>query len=306
MSKCVSSMKAEWQWTYLGFSGVHRNTFYEAVRIPTIPLLLIKAVMLVIWIAFCNYSINLSLSEVWNPPWPCYLTNWTIVVNVIYLCVSLAVISHAKITKSSSTYTIVAVADKEGEKEKCDDKRVASNVCEAEKDTKSIPISCKTIWILHTIALDANLVVTVAFWALLYPYMPFERPLWSEICRHGMGLLYIYVERVFIAFPFRIMHCVYSLFFMLGYLILSLCLYLIGSPPPYPILDWENAPINSLATCSMIAVATLAAHFLNYFYSWLVSSHQARNKSGEKAVVLSPSKEEIALAKADSFQNAVM
>ena len=182
---------------------------------------------------------------------------------------------------------------------------MTSNVCEVEKHSKSIPISCRIIWILHTIAMDANLVVTIAFWSLLYPYMPFERPLWSEICRHGLGLLYIFAERVFIAFPFRMLHCVYSLFFMLGYLILSLCLFLIGSPPPYPILDWKNAPMNSLATCSMIAVATLAAHFLNYFYSWLVSSPQARRKSLEKTVV-SPSKEETGLAETDSFQNTVI
>lgn len=148
----------------------------------------------------------------------------------------------------------------------------------AEKNSKPLPWSCKLLWILHTIAFDANLVVCVTFWTLLYPYFRGVRPLWGELCRHGMGLLYIYIESFFIAFPFRLLHTIYSAIFMLGYLIFTLLLFSIGAPPPYPILDWKGDPAMSLTYSVLIGVATLFAHLINFTGCWLVSSARTRSQ----------------------------
>lgn len=268
---CFHSIKQECRLDYFGFSGIDSNHFKKVRYIHTRAFILIKAVMLLIWIVFCRYSISLSLNEVWNPPWPSYLTNWTIITNVAYLCVSIAIMVQGEISKPK--YVIVAVYDNE----KDEDRITQANVDDTKVEKKEVSLNCKLLWILHTVVLDANLVVTVAFWTLLYPHFKI-RPIWDELCRHGMGLLYIYIESVFIAFPFRLLHTIYSVLFMFGYLLFSLLLFSIGAPPPYPILDWKNDPVSALIYCVMIGVATLLAHFINYILFRLVSLARIREK----------------------------
>jgi len=149
-------------------------------------------------------------------PWPVWLTNWSFLLLTCHLlCASINVLLEPCFKRQRSTHLLAT----------------------------SIPCPVKMSYFLFSVAAPAAIIVTVVYFAGVFPrrhrnYLNFE-----DVNCHVMNTVIIILEFTIAAFPVRLLHAVYVWCYALAYVIFSVIYWAFDhSHVMYPgVLDW-NAP----------------------------------------------------------------
>ena len=101
----------------------------------------------------------------------------------------------------------------------------------------------KLVWVLYNIASNACILVTLAFWILLYPGMHLSgEPLMTNIQLHGITSVIVLIEICITAVPIRLPHFIYTLLYGILYIVFSGIYYAVDHKHVlYPhVLDWSE------------------------------------------------------------------
>ena len=194
--------------------------------------------------------------------WFAYLTNWNVTVSSVYLLISLF-------------NSIVPVSGPP----------VGQTI---------VNIRVKATWILFTVSANMGLVVTIAFWTMIYDGVPEI----ATIFPHGILTLAVLLEGFGInAIPIRLRHYLELVLpFALAYVLWSYLhsLFGIGNPDNndedpetnddviYDVLDWKTAPE---ATAGVAVILTFVLSPILHVVIWVISGYRRRykNASGHDA-----------------------
>ena len=126
-------------------------------------------------------------------------------------------------------------------------------------------------WILFNITISNAPLVTVIYWAVLFPSISADaKGNAMDIMIHGANSSLILVELLVNAIPVRILHFYHPMLYAVCYLIFSTIYWAVDhSNVIYEyILDW-NHPINTVIAAASILVYFVLIHFVFYWISRL-------------------------------------
>lgn len=122
----------------------------------------------------------------------------------------------------------------------------------------------KLYWVLYVIATDIAFVVTPLFWAVVYdPEITLLDPM--DIFVHGLNFVVMILDLFVVAHPIRILHCCYTIIFVICYGVFSLIYYAAGGISKdgtvymYKVLDWEKPGTSSLF-CLLVVLYVIIVH----------------------------------------------
>lgn len=163
-------------------------------------------------------------------PWPVWLTNWSFLLLTCHLlCAAVNVVLNT-----------------------CFERHQVSPLL----TTDSTSISCymKLSWFLFCIAAPAAIVVSIVFFAGVFPRLHRESLSVIEINVHVMNTVLIILEFTIAAFPVRLLHIVHGYCYAFAYVIFSVIYWAFDhSHVMYPgVLDW-NTPGTTLMVLVILA-----------------------------------------------------
>ncbi|XP_067002083.2 protein rolling stone [Anabrus simplex] len=184
--------------------------------------------------------------------WGIYLTNWGYTV-----CTIQAVLAAALITRQ------LIKEKKEGELQP--------------RESRSMPLTYKVYWVLHTAAVVLALGVTICYWAAVYN-PEFHTLDALNLLLHAFNTVFMLIDFALVSHPFRLLHCYWPFLFTVAYLTFSFIYYQLGGtdrhdrPYVYPILDWRKPRqtlIVSVLGLAFVLVVHLSVWFLFLLRRWL-------------------------------------
>lgn len=100
-----------------------------------------------------------------------------------------------------------------------------------------------TIWLLHVVGQTAAIIITVLYWAVVYPSMEMVTIDAFLVDSHGTNLVLYLIEILVVAFPMRLLHVIYPLLFGSVYIIATVIMHAVGDVSAvYPSLNWAANP----------------------------------------------------------------
>ena len=132
-----------------------------------------------------------------------------------------------------------------------------------------LPWKFKIQWMLLTVVSVSNIVITVIYFAFLYPWLlTFNyKPSAFDINFHAVFALISVIDLFIIRTPIRILHCVYVICYGMVYFIFSLIFWACDHEENilYPsILDWNKPGVSVLSTTAIIFVLMPTVQMLFY------------------------------------------
>jgi hypothetical protein len=147
--------------------------------------------------------------------WPIKVTHWTLTVQVLYLWLS--------------TYTIFVATLPEDE---------------SLAQSGPMPFFVKATWYFHAVTLPATFFVFFLYWGLV-----FDGTIYAvSISTHGVNFVVQLLDSFITRMPYRLIHGLFFLFYMLTYIIFTLLYYAggghneTGKAYVYAALDWGGYP----------------------------------------------------------------
>ena len=203
--------------------------------------------------------------------WPVYLTNWGFTALCLHLWVStMLTVGHAITHRHffceapplhRSMGTPVSATDSE-----IDFQEDGQDDVGFVMPTDRLPWYCKLSWVLFNIIANGAIIVSVVFFAGLYPqiYKDGQFPTIEDFHLHAVNSMIILLELMFSALPIRILHFVFVQMFGIAYAGMSLLLYYFYTKEPiYPkILDWNHPLPTGLTVAGLILIAAPLLHII--------------------------------------------
>lgn len=125
--------------------------------------------------------------------------------------------------------------------------------------TDRLPRLCKLSWFLFNVVANGGLIVSVVYFAALYPqlYHHGQFPSFMDFSLHGINAIIILLELCLSALPVRLVHCVFTHMFGVCYIVMSVLLYYFYSDKPiYPeVLDWSAPGRTAGIVCGLMLIA---------------------------------------------------
>ena len=185
--------------------------------------------------------------------WPIYLTSWAYIALCLHLWVAtILTVSHAITHRHffceapplyRSMGTPLSVTDSDIDFQEDGQADVGFVM-----PTDRLPWYCKLTWMLFSVIANGAIMVSVVFFAALYPqiYTNGQFPTAEDFNLHGVNSIIIFIELLLSALPVRILHMVFTMLFGVVYTGMSLLLYFFHTKKPiYPkVLDW-NYPLKT-------------------------------------------------------------
>ena len=117
-------------------------------------------------------------------------------------------------------------------------------------------------WILHTVAFDIALAVTVIYW--VFPGKPAMESAFS-INSHALNFVFMFLDLFIINIPERLLHSVHSFNYTIVYTVFLLILHGSGAESKvYPVTDWARNPGLAAGLCVGAAFATILIRCVAY------------------------------------------
>jgi len=169
------------------------------------------------------YAVSITItSTLLHPsfllPWPVWLTNWTFLLLTCHLlCAAVIVLLNTCFEQRQPTLL-------------------------SAYETTSVPCYMKLSWFLFSVGTTAAVMVTVVFFAGVFPQLHMYRLSAIDINAHVMNTVLVILELTISAFPVRLLHVVYVQCYGLAYVIFSIIYWSIDhSHVMYPgVLDWNS------------------------------------------------------------------
>lgn len=184
-------------------------------------------------------------------PWPVWLTNWTYLLLAIHLTLAaLITILHSVKRWRACCHKIeddIEFLYYEENQEQSTQSLVRRESYE-ERDPEvnivtpgSIPWYMKLSWILHSMVNCNALLVTIMYWAALYPSIGHTNIV--DVNLHGVNSVIVMLDTAITAHPVRLLHVIYPVIYGLAYVIFSIIYWSVDhTHVMYPgVLDWNNA-----------------------------------------------------------------
>ncbi|XP_030377534.1 protein rolling stone-like [Scaptodrosophila lebanonensis] len=145
----------------------------------------------------------------------------------------------------------------------------------------------KIYWISHFSTVTLALLITLVFWAALYPTMPEMGAELYNLWAHAFNTICMLFDCFMVAFPTRLMHFIYPFAIGLIYGVFSLIYYLAGGEDfagnrfIYYILDWSKPGLAIGTVCGCVVLMTLFCILIFWIYRlrlWLYGRCVKSNK----------------------------
>lgn len=217
----------------------------------------------------CYITVWLVLSTLWNPVvfgfiWPVFMTSWAFFVLCLHLWMgTILTVSHAITHRHflweapplhRSMGTPIALNESSGDFPE-DGQEDVGFVMPSDR----LPWFCKLSWVLFSIIANGAIIVSVVFFAALYPqaYPDGDFPSVEDFNLHAVNTIVVIIELFLSALPVRILHMVFTMMFGLAYTGMSLLLYFFYKKTAiYPeVLDWNYPVKTGLVVGGLILVA---------------------------------------------------
>lgn len=145
--------------------------------------------------------------------WIYALTSLNYIIGTTYFLFAACVVSWNFANPRQSQYGGSAVQRRE--------QRMSTAALKEEEPTtttKAFKVVCQVHWFLHNLSLNVCTVVFICFWVILAPNRKGGYPptfhTFLVIDRHGINLVLLIIDFLFIRIPTRILHCVYPSLFL--------------------------------------------------------------------------------------------
>ncbi|KAK3102125.1 hypothetical protein FSP39_009019 [Pinctada imbricata] len=146
-----------------------------------------------------------------------------------------------------------------------------SSFCIDHQSFERMPPSLKVLWMLQNLSYCSAIVVSISYWSFI-AFLEDENVLQSDMSRlkHTLNSLYVILEILISATPFRILHLfftvmlgsIYSLFNAIYFLNDGTILE--GRHYAYNVLNWLN-PAEAIITCLICIVQAIVSQTLLYY-----------------------------------------
>ncbi|KAH8333993.1 protein rolling stone [Drosophila kikkawai] len=146
----------------------------------------------------------------------------------------------------------------------------------------------KIYWISHYTTVVLAMLITLVFWAALYPSMPEMGAELYNLWAHAFNSICMIFDCFMVAFPTRIMHFVYPFIAGITYGVFSLIYFWSGGVDPmgnrfiYFILDWERPGLAIGTVCGCVVLVSCFCVLVFGFYRLRISMHECCSKKPEE------------------------
>jgi len=185
-----------------------------------------------------------SLYKNWSDGYWCiYLTHWTLVLQVLYFCISLWTCWYPVKWKNQA----------------------------------GIPFVYRLFWALRVILLGATLLVAILYWTLVFDYSTSPRIL--SILTHGTGFICMLIDGYIQPLPVLLLQVTYCMLYAFLYCLWSIVHYVTGIGNEdgeryiYKSLDWGH-PTTSTTLAFIIVLVLIPVLYHIFWYLYLKSYHR--------------------------------
>lgn len=230
---------------------------------------------------FCTSCMMTSLIR---ENWFLWLSNWSfLLVTVYFICATIVTAVHYKRERKQ---TGISVGDqmkigeaKSTSKPKCgedaDSDRNSNNICdsnnqlgtnyacndnddvpctaEASEASRALPLAWfyEALWVIYNIASVAAVLVTLAFWSLLFSADNGIR--FATFTFHGVNSIVMIADTMLSSIPVRLFHVIYPMLYCVAYIMFTVIYWGAGGPNYiYPQTDYTGRPV--LAAVSQLCL----------------------------------------------------
>lgn len=216
--------------------------------------------------------------------WFLWLSNWSfLLVTVYFICATIVTAVHYKRERKQ---TGISVGDqmkigeaKSTSKPKCgedaDSDRNSNNICdsnnqlgtnyacndnddvpctaEASEASQALPMAWfyEALWVIYNIASVAAVLVTLAFWSLLFSADNGIR--FATFTFHGVNSIVMIADTMLSSIPVRLFHVIYPMLYCVAYIMFTVIYWGAGGPNYiYPQTDYTGRPV--LAAVSQLCL----------------------------------------------------
>lgn len=162
-------------------------------------------------------------------------------------------------------------------------------------------LTLKIYWISHYTTVVLALLITLVFWAALYPSMPEIGGDLYNVWAHAVNSILMIFDCFMVAFPTRIMHFVYPFVAGIIYGIFSVIYFFAGGVDPwgnrfiYFILDWEKPGMAIITVCVCVVLVCFFCLLVFGFYRLRIAMYDCCCKKEEEIPATSAPPKEPAL-----------
>ncbi|XP_025077125.1 protein rolling stone-like isoform X2 [Pomacea canaliculata] len=236
----IYSLKSEFKCRKFGASHKSREVFFSSQWLhPKIYL---------VWrIFWALYHLGWMTYDVWydvtnNPhlgTWLIYLTNWTFLWLTACCLLDAIVVCYSNCTESSA---------------------------------EELPWFMQLLWLAYEVSVVCSLFVSIVYWSVMFGHRKNFGPLAEltlpSLVTHLFNSIYVLMDLCVRATPIRLLHAVYSILYLLTYLVFAVIYTETGGKNMngdnfiYRPMDWSDASILAVFVLAMAALAVL--HLMVY------------------------------------------
>lgn len=233
-SSSTSILKYEFQKNKIWLSHPQHEIFYRTQwDWPQLVYMLYRIAVAIYILAWLIESI-IFMPTFNGHVWPAFLTNWSYTVLTVYLFVAAGVVIRRNGGSVSTDRPPSLQAQKPEQDRNVD---------------RPLPMDLKIEWALFAIVSNFSFIVTLIYFAILYPVIYGEKnnPTGKSILAvdlhiHGINSVVVLMEMLISAYPVRLLHCVYPIAYGLTYVLFSLVYWAIdhNNVVYKNVLDWNK------------------------------------------------------------------
>ncbi|XP_002133333.2 protein rolling stone-like [Drosophila pseudoobscura] len=133
-------------------------------------------------------------------------------------------------------------------------------------------VALKIYWLSHFATVTLSMLITLIYWAALYPSMPEVGADLNNLWEHAFNSIFMVLDCFILAFPAHIMHFIYPFAVIITFGIFSLIYHWCdghdydGNPFIYPILDWARPGLAIGTICGCIVLVSFFCICVFGFY----------------------------------------
>ncbi|XP_072013852.1 protein rolling stone-like [Amphiura filiformis] len=218
-----------------------------------------------------------------------YLSEWSfIILNCYFLAAALGALFY-----THKEYQQAQRRSEDSEPERTSPLLPSSDT--ANTSTNRLPIYLRISWCLFSISTGACTMITMIYWPILFSAKDTTKiSLASEFNVHLVSTVLLFVDLCISAFPLRAIHFVYPFIYGMIYVLFSVIYWAAGGVTQsgktaiYPILDWEDKPLETVGF--LLLACVLGALGYAIFYGAyrlrvkIFSRYFRRNEPGNQQV----------------------
>jgi len=113
-------------------------------------------------------------------------------------------------------------------------------------------------WLLHSVILNLNILVSILYFLLIYNPQT-DRLGLTNISRHVLNTIFILIEFSFNSMPVKFIHVIWGLVLAFLYAMFTLIFWVVTPPPEnyiYRVIDW-NKPGKTASLIAMLCIAAI-------------------------------------------------